>query len=169
MGKDEVLDIVSETRKPLMRRNIYSIYFLMIALILPAVSGCAVPRIVVLDDPLTPEEHINLGVAYEKQNKIDAAISEYKLASKKLPVSYLYLGNAYFIKGEAEKAEFYYRKMIEKVPTHADAYNNLAWLHYTQGKNLDNAESLVLRAIELNPAREALYSDTLEKIRQIKK
>ena len=29
-------------------------------------ASCSIPRIVVLRDPLTPEEHINLGVAYER-------------------------------------------------------------------------------------------------------
>jgi len=40
-------------------------YFFTILLAI-LLSGCALPRIIFLDDPLTPEEHINLGVAYEK-------------------------------------------------------------------------------------------------------
>jgi tetratricopeptide (TPR) repeat protein len=144
----------------------YKIYGVLIILLLLTISGCAVPRIVILDDPLTPEEHINLGVAYEKQNNFDAAINEYKLAAGKLPIGYLYLGNAHFSKGDSEKAEIYYKKMISKVPTNADAYNNLAWLYYTQKKNLETAEELVLKAMELNPVQKEHYGDTLEKIRQ---
>jgi tetratricopeptide (TPR) repeat protein len=140
----------------------------LLALLLLVISGCAIPKVVILDDPLTPEEHINLGVAYERQDKFDAAISEYELASKKSPVGYLYLGNAYFSKLDTEKAEYYYKKMIDEDPGYSDAYNNLAWLYYTRGENLEYAEELVLKAIELNPDQKELYNDTLEKIRRAK-
>ena len=131
--------------------------------------GCTLPRIVFLDDPLTPEEHVNLGVAYEKNKEFDSAIKEYKLASAKLPIAYLYLGNVCFSKGDMDEAESYYKKAVEKVPMNADAYNNLAWLYYTRGKNLDEAEMLVLKAIELNPLKEDIYRDTLQRIRRNRK
>ena len=63
-----------------------------------------------LDDPLTPEEHLNLGVSYEKKGELDNALKEYETASKKLPAAYLYIGNIYYLKGEFDKAERYYRK-----------------------------------------------------------
>ena len=132
-------------------------------------SGCSIPRIIILKDPLTPEEHLNLGVAYEKQGELDAAIKEYKLAAKNLPGAYLYLGNAHFQKRELGKAEKYYKKAIEKEPGNADAYNNLAWLYYTKKEKLDQAENLALKALELNPAKESIYYDTLDKIREMKK
>jgi tetratricopeptide (TPR) repeat protein len=123
----------------------------------------------VLKDPLTPEEHLNLGVAYEKKGELDHAIKEYRLASKKLPIAYLYLGNVHFQKNEFQKAETYYKKAIKKEPNNADAHNNLAWLYYTRLENLEEAERLALKAIELNPAKEAIYRDTLEKIRELRK
>ncbi|MBI5968685.1 MAG: tetratricopeptide repeat protein [Deltaproteobacteria bacterium] len=132
-------------------------------------SGCSLPKIIILKDPLTPEEHLNLGVAYEKQGEFDAAVKEYRLAAKKLPLAYLYLGNAHFQKEDWEKAEEYYKKAIRKEPANADAHNNLAWLYYTRKINLDQAESLALKAIELNPTKEEIYRDTLEKIRELKK
>ena len=140
--------------------------------------SCSLPRIIVLDDPLTPEEHINLGVAYEKKGELDSAIEEFKKASKKLPIAYLYLGNAYMQKGDIDEAEKYYRKAIKKQPDLADAYNNLAWLYYNKAKGLrletedikeilKEAEGLALKALELSPSNEN-YKDTLNRIRELR-
>jgi len=129
--------------------------------------GCALPRIVVLDDPLSPEEHLNLGVSYEKKGELDNALKEYETASKKLPAAYVYIGNIYYLKGEFDKAERYYGKAISKDPKNADAYNNLAWLYYLERKDLDKAERLASRAVELNPEKE-IYRDTLEQIRKLR-
>jgi tetratricopeptide (TPR) repeat protein len=172
MGKDEFLDPFDHPRAmseylPKKQTLIFFLVFTFTAMML--FSSCSSFRIIVLKDPLTPEEHLNLGVAYERNGELDHAIREYKLASKKLPVAYLYLGNAYFLKNEFEEAESYYRKAIKKVPQNADAYNNLAWLNFTKRKNLDEAEKLALKAIELNPAKEHIYRDTLEKIRELRK
>jgi Tfp pilus assembly protein PilF len=131
--------------------------------------GCSLPRIILLKDPLTPEEHFNLGVAYERKGELDHAIAEYRFAAKKLPLAYLPLGNAYFQKNEWVEAERCYKKAIEKDPKNADAHNNLAWLYYLKHENLDLAESLALKAIELNPSKGNIYKDTLEKIRGLKK
>jgi len=136
-------------------------------MVLACCSGCAfrIPQIIVIDDPLGPEEHINLGVAYETKGEYDDAIREYKAASKSLPVAYLYLGNVYFLKNELSEAERYYKKAIKKDKGNADSYNNLAWLYYIKGENLDEAESLVSRAMELDPSKRDMYQDTLGKIR----
>ena len=132
-------------------------------------SGCTFPRIIVLKDPLSPVEHVNLGVAYEKKGEIDLALKEYKRAAKELPIAYLYIGNVYYQKKDLDKAEKYFKKTIKKDPKNADAYNNLAWLYYTKGRNLEEAERLVLKAIELNSSKVDIYGDTLSKIRELKK
>ncbi len=131
--------------------------------------GCSLPRVIILKDPLTPEEHLNLGVAYEKKGELNQAIAEYRLAAKKLPLAYLYLGNAYFQKKEWVEAERCYKKAIDKDPKNADAHNNLAWVYYVKHENLDLAESLALKAIELNPSKGNMNKDTLERIRELKK
>ena len=133
------------------------------------IGGCTLPKIMVLKDPLTPEEHLDLGVAYEKKGEFNGAIKEYHLAVKKIPRANLYLGNVYFQKGDLGQAEKYYRRAIQKEPGHADAYNNLAWLFYTKKEGLEEAEKLALKAMELNPEKNAIYQDTLEKIRELKK
>lgn len=132
------------------------------------VTGCSMPRIIVLSDPLTPEEHLNLGVSYEHNNELDAAEREYQAAAKSLPAAFLYLGNISFKRGEYPEAEAYYRKTIEHDPANADACNNLAWLYYTQKINLDEAERLAAKASDLNPAKADIYGDTLERIRFLK-
>jgi len=130
--------------------------------------ACSLPRIVVLNDPLSPEEHLNLGVTYEKKGELDNALKEYKEASKKLPLAYLYMGNVYYQKKEYEEAEFYYKEAIEKDPANADAYNNLAWLYFINRESLDEAERLALKALELNPSKKEIYMDTLDKIKGLK-
>ena len=138
----------------------------LLSALIVIVSGCSLPRIVVVKDPLSPEEHINLGVAYERKGEYDLAIREYKRAARGLSIAYFYLGNAYFKKGDYREAEHYYRLSIRKNPDHADSLNNLAWLYYTEGRRLAEAERLVLRAIRLNPEKKSVYLDTLRKIRE---
>ncbi len=130
------------------------------------ISSCSFPRFIILRDPLSHEEHINLGVAYEKKGEFEAAIKEYETAAEKTPVAFLYLGNVHLMMKDYEKAEEYYKKAIQEDPKNANAYNNLAWLYYITGERLDEAETLVLKALELNPSGYAEYMDTLEKIRQ---
>ena len=143
-----------------------AIYFMVISC---CIASCSLPRIVVLEDPLSPEEHLNLGVTYEMNGELDNALEEYKKASKTLPLAHTYIGNIFFKKGELKDAEVSYKRAIKKDPTQADAYNNLAWLYYTEKKNLDEAEGLVLKALQIDPSRKDTYQDTLEKIRELKR
>ena len=143
-----------------------AICFMMISC---CIASCSLPRIVVLEDPLSPEEHLNLGVTYETNGELDNALEEYKKASKTLPLAYTYIGNIFFKKGEMKKAEVSYRRSIKEGSSPADACNNLAWLYYTEKKNLDEAEELALKAIQLNPSKKDTYQDTLEKIRELKR
>ena len=135
---------------------------LSVMLLALALSSCTFPKIAVLHDPLTPEEHINLGVSYEKKGELDAALEQYEAASSKLSVAYLYIGNVYFQKNDAKHAEKAYKKAIEKA-NDAQAYNNLAWLYYTRGEHLEEAEKLARKAVKLNPEA-GDFRDTLDKI-----
>jgi len=129
-------------------------------------SACSIPRVIIIKDPLTPEEHLNLGVAYERREELDQAIREYQLAAKKLPIAFLYLGNAYFLKNDWDQAEIYFKRAIEKDSQNAAAHNNLAWLYYQKGTNLEQAEALAQKALELDPSKSSVYRDTLEKVRE---
>lgn len=165
MEKDEQLDTMDKAEVGARRGLAYILLASVSCLLL--LASCSLPRIIVLDDPLSPEEHLNLGVAYEKKAEYDPAIEEYKKASKQINLAYVYLGNVYFQKGDYEKAEKSYKKAIDKDPSLADAYNNLAWLYYTKKENLPEAESLASRAVELDPKSDT-YRDTLARIREVK-
>jgi tetratricopeptide (TPR) repeat protein len=130
-------------------------------------SYCSLPRIVILEDPLTPEEHINLGVSYERKGELGPALKEYERAAKKLPIAYLYAGNVYFQKKELKDAERSYRQAIKKTGD-ARAFNNLAWLFYDTGEHLEEAEMLARKAVELEPGSKA-FRDTLDQITEKRK
>lgn len=172
MEKNRLLDPFNYSKIRILglpkKRGNFLGFFLPFLLIL-SLSGCSISKTIISRDPLTPEEHLNLGVAYERKGELDLAIREYKLASKKLPLAYFYLGNAYFLKNELEIAKDYYKEAIKKDPSNADAYNNLAWLYYIKKENLDEAEILAQTAIKLNPKKENIFRDTLEKIQEFKK
>ncbi len=147
------------------KHNSKVLLFLISALTI-LISGCSLPKIIILKDPLTPEEHLNLGVAYEGKGEFDEAIREYQAAAKKLPIAFLYLGNAYFLKNDWDQAEIYFKKAIKKDGKNAAVYNNLAWLYLQRGKNLEQAEVLAQKALELDPSKSSIYGDTLEKVRE---
>ena len=162
MGKNQQLDAMDKVEVGTRRDLSYVLLASLSCLLL--LASCSLPRIIVLDDSLSPEEHLNLGVAYEKKAEYEPAVAEYQKASKQINLAYVYLGNIYFQKGDYEKAERSYEKAIDKDSSLADAYNNLAWLYYSKKERLQEAESLASRAVELDPKSET-FRDTLARIR----
>jgi Flp pilus assembly protein TadD len=104
------------------------------------------PKVIVLDDPLDKQEHLELGLAYEQDGKLDLAEREY-LAADPIPQALLGLGNVYFQKGEHKQAEQCYRRLIRE---HGDphALNNLAFLYLIDGRDLEDAVSLAEKAVD---------------------
>ncbi len=138
---------------------------LYLVAVLAMICGCSLPRITVLEDPLSPEEHLKLGMVYESNKEYDLAVAEYTTASRSLPVAYLFLGNVLFLQGKYVESEQRYRRAIKELPEDPRPSNNLAWLYYTQGIKLEEAENLARRAVALAPAGEdAPYWDTLDQI-----
>ncbi|WP_435550004.1 tetratricopeptide repeat protein [Desulfobacterium sp. N47] len=167
MGKSKFLDIIDNTKaikKTMISRGYIRSQFISLCCLFLFFS-CGLSEIKLLDDPLTAQEHLDLGLSYEKINEVDPAIKQYEMAAKSLPVAYLYLGNVYFKKNNFDEAVNNYKEAIRKDPQNSDAYNNLAWLYYTKKENLEEAEKLVLKAMTINPSKENIYLDTLDKIR----
>jgi Tfp pilus assembly protein PilF len=126
--------------------------------------ACALPRIIVLHDPLSVEEHDNLGRIYELQGKEDLALLQYRAAVKKDPGhggSWLLLGDLSYKRGDFGEAETAYKKALNLQPENGDIANNLAWTYVMQNKRLSRAEKLVTEALKLTPDHRPYYLDTL--------
>ncbi|MBI5096245.1 MAG: tetratricopeptide repeat protein [Nitrospirae bacterium] len=138
----------TERRPKLSLRAILPFCASLLALTL---SACApIPKIIVLHDPLSAEEHLSLGLGYELSGEYDEAIGEYDKAVRKSEGDdrpFYYMANAYYKKGEYDLAEEYYRKALEISPDNGDIYNNLAWVE---------------RALSIR--RDPYYLDTLANI-----
>lgn len=128
------------------------------------------PKIIVLEDPLSPEEHLDLGMAYEERGEYDLALKEYAAAADEFPQAHHFMGNVYFMLKDYPAAEKSYKKAIKEMPDNPDPYNNLAWMYYVQKINLDEAERLARKAVSLAPAEKIEpFRDTLEKIVEARK
>ena len=143
------------------------LFLAIFALSLGLLSGCALPRIGFYDDPLSSDEHIKLGVSYERDGNFELAEREYTEALKDTPMAHFYLGNLYFGQELFDKAEREYRTALRQVDEKdaAPIYNNLAWLMHTQGKNSEEAMGLAHKAVQLaTPEQRPTFENTLESI-----
>ncbi len=131
--------------------------------------GCSrVPKIIVLHDPLSAEEHIELGLAYERKGELDPAGREYEKALRKDPGSFrarVNLGNVRLAAKDYGRAREEYHKALVLRPNDAEAANNLAWADILSGG--DVGESLARMEAVLSPpgVRSATLYDTLGVLR----
>ena len=124
---------------------------LLVAVIGWSVSACStMPQVRVLHDPLTPAEHVTLGLAYESEGRSDLALREYNEALRQqhsyMPAM-IGLGNLAFDRGAFKEAEAYYRQALGTTPEDAGANNNLAMVYLTQEEKLHEAERLARIAL----------------------
>lgn len=103
--------------------------------------GCSyISKSLNYQDSLTAEEHNNLGVAYEKEEKYKLAINEYKKAlnkDKDLVTSLINIGNVYFKQGKYKKAKKYYKKALKKDEQNILASNNLGNVYLKTEKDYE--------------------------------
>ena len=116
---------------------------LPLLLVLLLAGGCSrLPRIIVLEDPLTAAEHVELGVAYERKGELDLARREYERALRKDGKFFrarVNLGNIFLAKKEYGKAREEYLLALELRPGDAEATNNLSWAAIFSGEGIDEA------------------------------
>lgn len=127
-------------------------------------NGCALPRIIILNDPLSAEEHDKLGRIYESQQKEDLALVQYRAAVKKdsrYVRAWLLLGDLSYKHADYVEAEASYKKALNLQPGNGDIGNNLAWTYLMQNKKLSKAEALIREAMTLTPEHKPYYLDTL--------
>jgi Tfp pilus assembly protein PilF len=118
---------------------------------------------VFLNDPLSADEHVRLGVAYEERGEWDRAIAEYEAALKidrRQIQALVNMGNVYTQQHRYPEAERYFQKALELNPAHSMANNNMAWILIAQGFRLNEAERLIQRAIDSDPGRLPVFLDT---------
>jgi tetratricopeptide (TPR) repeat protein len=133
-----------------------------------SLCACSVlPRVVVLHDPLTPEEHVTLGLAYEVEGRPELAAREYDGALRKkqgyVP-ALIGLGNLAFDRGALTEAEAYYCQALITAPEDPGVNNNLAMVYLTQQEKLDEAERLAILALAQGGPLQPYVLDTLAHI-----
>jgi Tfp pilus assembly protein PilF len=137
---------------------------LTLLLVSIALAGCSLPRIVVLHDPLSSEEHMRLGSIYASQGKTVPARDQYQAAVKLDPKNaraWSLLGDAAYTLKDYAAAERAYDSALDLDPENGDLHNNLAWVFVQQDWKFGTARDLVTKALELNPANRPYYLDTL--------
>ena len=132
-------------------------------------AGCGrMPRIIVLEDPLTAEEHIELGVAYERSGEYDLAVREYERALRKDGESFqarVNLGNVRLAKKEYGKAAGEYREALGIRPGDPEATNNLAWVAIRSGEDREEAAAAMEAVLSREENRTPALLDTLGVLR----
>ena len=140
---------------------------IILALIILILAGCAMPKmpqIIVIDDPLTAQQHNDLGVAYEEKGDYALAGKEYEKAIKKnrdWVIPYLNLGHLYYRQDKLDQAERALREGLRVKGDHPDLLNNLAWVLMEKGQ-LEQAKTLIDKAIGIEDKEE--YQDTRREI-----
>ena len=138
-------------------------------LVLLVAGGCSrIPRIIVLSDPLTAAEHVELGVAYERKGELDLARGEYERALRKDRKIYrarVNLGNISLTKKEYGKAREEYLLALELRPGDADATNNLSWAAIFSGEGIDEALARMESVVSGPGGRQPALLDTLGVLR----
>jgi tetratricopeptide (TPR) repeat protein len=139
-----------------------------IAVIGVSFSACSdLPRVRVLHDPLTPAEHVTLGLAYEVEGRPELAAREYDKALGKehgYMLALIGLGNLAFDRGALEEAEAYYRQALITAPEDPGVNNNLAMVYLTQQEKLDEAERLADLALAQGGPLQPYVLDTMAHI-----
>lgn len=141
---------------------------LLLVTVLGSVEACSnLPRIVILHDPLTPQEHVMLGESYQARGLGDLAAREFEAALRRqaeFVPALIGLGNLAYEANAFEEAEGFYRRVLTAWLEHPAASNNLALVHLARGERLDEAERMTRNAAAQGGAIRPYALDTLARI-----
>lgn len=113
--------------------------------------------------------HFNLAIIYIKTGRIEGAIEHLKAVlrlesdnkeNRVLAVIHFYLGTLYESTKQGELAIKEFREAIRLDPNFPEAYNYLGYMFAEEGTNLDEAVSLIKKALEFEPNSGA-YLDSI--------
>jgi Tfp pilus assembly protein PilF len=110
-------------------------------------------RDIIEKNPGSLMAHLNLGIEYRRQGKLDEAIGQLKRLlqlSPDYPKAHYNLGVVYLDKGDLDEASSCFLRVLEIEPNHAEAYNGLGLVFYKQGR-FDTAISYFQRALQIEP------------------
>ncbi len=136
--------------------------------VFPAAGCSRLPRIIVLEDPLSAAEHLDLGVAYERKGELDLAAREYERALRKdggLVQARVNLGNVRLAQKKFGEARREYLRALDARPGDLDAENNLAWAAILSGEGIDGALPRLEAALAAGTSRPPPVLDTLGVLR----
>jgi len=129
-------------------------------------SGCPregdIPKLVTFSDPLSGEEHAQLGSVYEREGNAERAMQEYYAALRKDPESLVALtglGNLSLDQGKPRLAARYYKQALELDPDNVVVLNNLAMAWLTAEKPA-KAIPYAERAVDLDDGKNPMILDT---------
>jgi type IV pilus assembly protein PilF len=125
-------------------------------------------------DPSYSDANNNMGFAYEKLGRYDAAISYYEKAVDNLTYqtpekAYISMGNSYYRLGKFEEALHSYKEAIKRAPNLSIPYMRMALCYNAMGRYGDASTALTY-GIKLDPAyngdrEKALEDFTIRKLK----
>jgi tetratricopeptide (TPR) repeat protein len=98
--------------------------------------------------------YLLLGLANSLKGSYGAAEEYYRKTIELNPnvdLVYFYLGALYEKQGKRESAKKEFYRALKINPKNADACNYLGYMYAEEGENLDEAVSLIKRAIQIEP------------------
>jgi tetratricopeptide (TPR) repeat protein len=136
---------------------------LLAAVAVLALAGCALlpPA---PPDPLSAEEHNELGVAYYRRGEYEAAAREFRAATSRRPGftrALVNLGDAQLALGAVEAAIDAYEHARATSPDDPGVANNLAWALLHHERRWPEAEPVIRDALSHDPVPRGYYLDTL--------
>ena len=117
----------------------------------------------VKEDPEDLDVHNLLGQFYFQQRKFDKALEQFKLIlekDSKYKMAKLFIGLVYDEQGLRPQAIKVFKEILAVQPDDADALNALGYIYAESGENLDEAQSLILKALKID-AKNGAYVDSL--------